>query len=268
MQTAEDPHGVDGLPPLLALHEALGLRPTGELVSIVGGGGKSALLFALASRAAATSRWVLTTTTRMFASQIELAPAHCEASSSELAGHLDAGQSGLLVIGEVSGDKAVGVARDVPAGLLAHPRVDCVAIEADGSRRLPAKAPAEHEPVIPDETTLTVIVAGIDALEGSIADVTHRPERVAAITGRSAERPLRAGDLAALLCSPSGGRQGIPAHSRVAVLINKVETSERRARAREVAEGALREPGIERVLIGALQDAGGRWETHVRARTV
>ena len=52
------------------VHDALGLSAKGELVSIVGGGGKSALLFALAD---APARWVLTTTTRMFAAQISLA---------------------------------------------------------------------------------------------------------------------------------------------------------------------------------------------------
>jgi molybdenum cofactor cytidylyltransferase len=253
----------DPKPVRLPLHEALGVRRRRELVSIVGGGGKSALLFALASREISDSRWVLTTTTRIFAAQLEGAPACCEVASTDLSRELDEGVSGLLVIGEVSGEKAIGVRPDVPGRLLSHPHVHCVAVEADGSRQRPAKAPAEHEPVIPEETTLTVIVAGIDALEGPIGEVTHRPERVASITGRSTDQWLRVADLATLLRSPAGGRRGVPETSRLAVLINKVETRERRTRAREVAEVLLREAGIERVVIGSLQDEGGAWETYV-----
>lgn len=41
---------------------------------------------------------------------------------------------------------------------------DFVLVEADGSRRLPVKAPAVYEPVIPPGTDLVVGVIGLDAL--------------------------------------------------------------------------------------------------------
>ena len=46
----------------------------------------------------------------------------------------------------------------------------------------PVKAPAAHEPVIPLEATLVVPVVGLDALEGPIDEVAHRPELVRRIT--------------------------------------------------------------------------------------
>lgn len=232
------------------VHDALGLSAKGEIVSIVGGGGKSTLLFALAD---APARWVLTTTTRMFAAQISQARAHCETQPDALALALREKTPGLLVIGAVEGDKALGVPASLPAELLRHPDVDCVAIEADGSRMLPTKAPAEHEPVIAAGTTLTVVVAGIDALDGPIEQRAHRPERVAAITGQGPSEPLSAAALARLLTHPDGGLKGVPESSRVAILLNKVESDETWGVAREVARLALAERRIDRVILGALR---------------
>lgn len=247
--------------PLFPLHDALGLRRSGELVSIVGGGGKSTLLFALAARAAEDTRWVLSTTTRMFASQIALATAHCSAEPRTLADNLDATCSGLLVIGEVDGEKAVGVPAGLPSEILRHPNVDSVAVEADGSRRLPTKAPAEHEPVIASGTTLTAIVAGLDSLEGTIARVAHRPERVAALLDSGTDEPLTPDGLAMLLSHPAGGLKDIPLQSRVAVVLNKADTPSRRANARATASQLIGNSRIERVLIGALHAGGADWET-------
>lgn len=53
---------------------------------------------------------------------------------------------------------------------------DYVIVEADGSKRLPLKAHAAHEPVIPPETSRTVCVVGLSGLGRRVAEVVHRPE--------------------------------------------------------------------------------------------
>ena len=53
------------------LPEAIGLRPSGELIALVGGGGKTSLLFALSG--SLSGGIILTTTTRIFAAQMKLA---------------------------------------------------------------------------------------------------------------------------------------------------------------------------------------------------
>ena len=111
-----------------------------ELVAFVGGGGKSSLMFALA--AALPGRVVITTTTRIFAAQMRLAPAVVYAGDLAPLGPLLARHGRCLVVGHVDGDKAHGVDLDLPARLLARPDVDLVLVEADGSRMRPAKAPA------------------------------------------------------------------------------------------------------------------------------
>ena len=233
------------------LAHALGLAHAPELVAIVGGGGKSSLLFALAD--SLPGRVVLTTTTRIFTAQMSQAEEACSLADENWRERLDAFASSLLVVGGAEGDRAVGVPPELPAEMLARPGVDWVVVEADGSRMLPVKAPAAHEPVIPDQTGLLVPVVGIDALSGPIREVAHRPERVSTITGLAPEEMLTPEALAALLTSSQGGLKDAPQAARVAVLINKVESPSEFVAARQVARCILREPRVERVVIGALR---------------
>ena len=55
--------------------------------------------------------------------------------------------------------------------------------EADGAHRLPIKAHADHEPVIPDGTDKTILVIGADCFGKPISDIAHRPELFADIAG-------------------------------------------------------------------------------------
>ncbi len=59
-----------------------------------------------------------------------------------------------------------------------------------------------------------------------------------------------------LISIVGGGLNSAPPKARICLLINKVESPEERARAREVAGSALSERRIDRVLVGALQPAG------------
>jgi len=246
------------------LIHALGLPAEGTLVSIVGGGGKSALLFALGREL--PGRVLLTTTTRIFASQIGLATESCEVEGKGFEAKLAAGVSGLLVIGRIDGDRALGVAPSLPAQWLARDEVQHVIVEADGSRMRPAKAPAEHEPVIAEGSTHVAVVVGIDALDAPIAVATHRPERVSALLSLPQDASLGCEDLARLISHPKGGLQGVPDTARAIAVINKVEGAEREAKAAMIAEVALREPRIERVICGAVEggDSGG-WMVYRRA---
>jgi molybdenum cofactor cytidylyltransferase len=245
------------------LVDALGLDRAPELVSVVGGGGKSSLLFALAE--CLPGRVVLTTTTRIFAAQMSGAAAVCTTADEDWQDELDRFDSHLLVVGRVEGERAVGVPPDLPAEWLARPHVDWVVVEADGSRMLPVKAPADHEPVVAERTSLLVSVVGIDALAAPIERVAHRPERVADITGLAPSQHLTPEAIGSLLASPRGGLKGAPEGARVAVLINKVESSTQRHAAHRIADRVLDEARIERVAIGALHgDPGAGWEVRSR----
>lgn len=241
---------------------ALGLGAEPALVSIVGGGGKSTLMFRLAERL--PGRTVTTTTTRIFAAQRALAPVVCSDEPRELERALADGVSGLLVIGAVEGERARGIAPSLACKMLEHPNVDAVVLEADGSRMLPAKAPAAHEPVVPAETTLLVAVAGIDTLAGDVFEQCHRPELVCQLTGASPDAPLSPEALGLLLSHPEGGMKGAPSGARTAIFVNKVETEAERRAARVAALRALEDERVGRVVIGALHEEANGFEVWLR----
>ena len=242
----------------MTLADALGLRGD-EVVALVGGGGKTTAMFRLAREIVAKGgRAITTTTTRIFAAQIALAPAHVPAAdatpervSAALAAH---GQ--VLVIGPTNAGtgKADGVSLELFRRLRAwHPEA-CILNEADGSRMRPFKAPAEHEPVIPVETTLVVPVVGADVFGQPLdADHVHRPELVSALSGAPPGAPITPEIVARVLAHPEGGRKGVPAGARVVALINKVESLPDRAPARETAARLLREPAIHAVVLTTLR---------------
>ena len=55
-------------------------------------------------------------------------------------------------------------------------RFDYVLAEADGSKRLPLKAHAAWEPIIPAATANIVWIVGASGLGKPVAEVVHRPE--------------------------------------------------------------------------------------------
>src|SRR6185369_6244228 len=147
---------------------ALRVQPS-EVIALVGGGGKTSTMFALAAEiVAAGGQVITTTTTHIFAAQIALAPVHFVAGDAGLAeiGAALARSGHVLLTGPVDGaeGKAAGIPLSLVAELQALAGHPTIIIEADGARMRPFKAPAEHEPVIPPETTLVVAVAGVDIL--------------------------------------------------------------------------------------------------------
>src|SRR5690606_6331770 len=87
-----------------------------------------------------------------------------------------------------AGGKIVGITPEQVEALYLRDDVDAVIVEGDGSRNRPFKAPASHEPVVPPRTTHLVLMVGADAFGKRIDhENVHRPERVWALTGATAE---------------------------------------------------------------------------------
>jgi molybdenum cofactor cytidylyltransferase len=212
---------------------------------------------------------ITTTTTRIFAAQIALSPAHvpaAEATRERIEAAL-AAHGQVLVIGatDPTTGKADGVSLELFRAVRAWCPGACILNEADGSRMRPFKAPAGHEPVIPEETTLVVLVVGADVLGAPLdADHVHRPELVSALSGAPLGAAITPGIVASVLADPRGGRKGVPAGARVAAIINKVESLADPAPARETAGRLLREPAIDSVLLTALRRAAPVLEVHRR----
>ncbi len=169
------------------LASALKIEP--GITAIIGSGGKSTLLKTLGLELMrAGGRVLLCTTTHMFPvagvpwdgsnRRLDAAPwkpgaAHAPGCTCKVCAGMSRGsicQAGVLdpETGKLS-------APAEPPNELAQ-RFDYVLAEADGSKRLPLKAHAAWEPVIPAATANVVWVVGASGLGRPVAEVVHRPE--------------------------------------------------------------------------------------------
>ena len=193
-----------------------------ELVSLVGGGGKTTGLFELGRQLAGTV--VLTTTTKMGRQRTDGHHVMFSPSDSELADALAQHRTALAWRTD-AGQKAIGV--DPAVCDRWFDLADHIVVEADGARRMPFTAPNPFEPIVPSRTTMLIVCVGAPALGRVIADQCHRPMRVAALAGCSPYQRLTPERLARVLLSERGGRKGLPPTSRFTVVVNQVDPAER-----------------------------------------
>ena len=79
-------------------------------------------------------------------------------------------------------------------------------VEADGSRQLPLKAPAEHEPAIPEITNHVVVLAGLSGLGRPLNDENvHRSKIFSLLTDRKINDIVTIDDVFIELLDRQGG---------------------------------------------------------------
>lgn len=224
------------------------LRLPRGVTAIVGGGGKTTLMERLALELASAGHTVLvTTTTRIFppeAMPLLLSPTP-EAISHALCAH--AGEPVCVGAPAQQGKlQACGLPMETLSRLAAY-----VLVEADGAKHLPLKAPAPHEPVIPETASLVLAVAGLDGIGKPISETSFRPERYAAVLGVEQAHVVTPQDVAAVLASADGQRRGVRPGVRFSVVLNKADDAARQALARQVA-AALPRDAVDIVLCTSL----------------
>ena len=173
-----------------------------HVVSLVGGGGKTTLLYAFARHCAAKGWRVLVSTT----THIRQPGAHYAADEAALAALWAAGQYAVAGVPAEQG-KLTALPSEQLTRWMAQ--ADIVLLEADGAKRLPCKAPAAHEPVLLPESDIVLAVAGLSALGRPLREVCFRLEQACALLGAAPETLLTPELLARLLASEQGGRKQV-----------------------------------------------------------
>lgn len=244
----------------MKLSTALEIRDK-DVVAFVGGGGKTSAMFRLAQELVDQGkRIVTTTTTRIFAAQIKLAPQSLRIEHDvldlEAVRAMLARNPHLLVVGATTEEgKALGIATSVVDALIAMDEVDAVLVEADGSRMRSFKAPGEHEPVIAASTTVLVPVVGIGIVGKPLhSENVHRAELVAELLGKEIGTILESADVARVLGDVRGGLKNKTSQARVIPLINQVETPEQLALASSIAIELVKNDAITAVAAGAVRN--------------
>jgi len=138
------------------------------LTALIGGGGKTSLMYRLAQELSARGRVICCTSTRIFP------PEHLPLSNGT-----DENEVSVLL----QRHRVTCLGHPAERGKLSAPGLpferltklaDFVLVEADGSARLPAKAHLDHEPVIPADTPDVICVLGASAFGRPICEVVHR----------------------------------------------------------------------------------------------
>lgn len=236
----------------MRLKEALALPDKGGTVCLVGAGGKTSLMTALARELSAEGPGVLITTTTHI-----MAPAagECDALLTDCrADTLAAALSSRRVVCAAA-PSPDGKLMRLPRPILeaAAKQARWVIVEADGARRLPAKAPAGHEPQIFEPCHAVIAVTGLGALGKPLAQICHRPALACALLGVSCNTPATPLLLARLITSAQGQFKQVKSAGRFRVLLNQADTPRLAALGEETAGHILALlPGC-RVVVGTLR---------------
>lgn len=170
-------------------------------VALVGGGGKTSILYKLAREALDQGRRVIVTTTTHLWPHPDI-PLTEDPAEVERA----LGERGIVMFGHTESSGKAAAGREISDCLVF---ADVVLAEADGSRGLPLKAPAAHEPAVPLGADGVIAVAGLDCVGQTIEEACHRPEQVCALLGKEPDERLTPQDVAEVLSSRLGGRKSV-----------------------------------------------------------
>jgi probable selenium-dependent hydroxylase accessory protein YqeC len=240
--------------------DAFGLRER-RYVHLIGGGGKTTLMFAAAHALAAEGRSVLTTTsTRIL--YPEPAQSDCVVLGSHAASLVERLRSEFAtrrhvtaVAPDPEGGRKVGGLPVVVLDALVDARIaEHMLVEADGAAGRSLKVHADHEPVVSPRADLVIGVIGADCLGAPLDDAhVHRSALLRERVGRPAGALVTAEDVAGIVLRPDGWLARVARECEVVAFVNQAATPQAVAQARRLAD-ALRASDaghrLARVVIG------------------
>ncbi len=205
---------------------SLALRiDAGTRIAFVGGGGKTTAMFRSARQ---TEGMVLTAVTAHLASDeaghadrhfIVCSPEDVSRAADQLADGVN-----LFTGPEVKSGRLGGLDKRAILSVkkIADERSLPLLIEADGSRRLPAKAPDIHEPPIPEWVNHVAVVVGLSVVGKPLNEAAvFRAGIFSKLSGLPLEQPIQLADLRRVLLHPLGGLKNIPSAAEKSVLLNQ-----------------------------------------------
>jgi probable selenium-dependent hydroxylase accessory protein YqeC len=239
----------------MKLEQAFSLRDR-EIISLLGAGGKTTLLFALADELSIGRKGVIvTTTTKIW--EPAPSPSFSLFCSSQIVpvkewitGNL--GRVAYLVVARerLGNGKLQGIPPAWIEELESLPGISFVITEADGAAGRSLKAPREDEPVLPANSSLLVPVVGVDVLVCPLDDAhVFRADLAARLLGVDPGIEITEEIVARLLGHLLRDK---PSAARVMPFLNKVDLPGGLEKGRGLARYLLssKSLGIQRVVLG------------------
>ena len=188
-------------------------------IAVVGGGGKTSLIFRLCEELVLAGKKVIVTTTTHMAYESNR-PFAEDGDKEKICRNLQ--KYGYTVA--ASFDREKGKIGSLPEEKLEELRglADILLIEADGAKRLPLKVPGEWEPVIPGFADCVIGVVGLDSIGKPIGEICHRPERVADFLDKKQTALVTENDVLRIAVSEQALKKEVDGR-RYQVFLNKAD---------------------------------------------
>jgi probable selenium-dependent hydroxylase accessory protein YqeC len=242
-----------------SINDILQLNDKG-VISIIGAGGKTTLMFELAKELSKIKKKILTTTTTKI-----FLPELCHSPVTIIEDNIDTlfikTESRLKDIFHFSAgshydpftNKLKGFTPHVIHKLWRAELFDWIIVEADGAKQKALKASGPHEPVVPENTTHLILVAGLDIVGKPLNDYyVHRSKIFSDNTGLYLEKTIDEKSIvqsiilemkkAQLFCNPQ---------SRI-VFLNKADTLKRKLSGFKIADSLQDNKNIETIITASL----------------
>jgi len=211
------------------------IEPADGLVSVVGAGGKTTTVYALAAR---TANAVVTSTVRMPILDRAVATVAVTTEPLDRLAAADPASFPLGLIPERYGSDRYGGYDPETVDAVAAAHDGPAFVKADGARMREFKAPKEGEPPIPAATDVVVPVVSAHVVGKPLTERwVHRPERVAALADVGVSDEITAETVATVLTDERGGLKNVPPDASVVPLVTKVDSEAHERAAREIADG-------------------------------
>ena len=242
------------------LTSALSLGPR-EHLALVGGGGKTTLMFGLADEFRLKgNRFVISTTTKVWNWEalkwpnVVLDPSDY-GSQEDLKATLKKNGHAFVGTRVLESGKMEGIDPSLANSIYREYDIDYLILEADGAAGRPLKAPAQHEPVIPSSATVVVAIMGLEAMGKPLEEeVVFRPEQFIKITGLNRGEMITPSALANIFQSPEGLFKGAPTTAKRIAFLNKLDLVADDQEVRALADLLIKgpRPSVDSVVVGAI----------------
>lgn len=239
-----------------------------KVITMIGGGGKTSLLYYLIGLLQGQGIAAIgTTTTKM--------SRHCSLGRFIEIDNVVAAQQAVKEVRNIAepmvlvtgpDPKDLGKMVGCPAAwieeLAAREHKMVFVVEGDGSAGKSLKGHLPHDPVIPNLSAMVIVMIGIDSLGALLLDDNvHRSKRVSELLGKQVGDVVTREMVTQLLFHPQGYLHNCPAQSEIILFINKVESTEKKIQAEKLASELLayRHPQVKGVIIGSVLRGEAKW---------
>lgn len=207
---------------------------------LIGGGGKTTLMFRLAAAWVARGKCVIcTTSTKIWPPAPDQCPDLRIADFETLLTDLHRRPSAMVTVAQcIENGKCCGFS---PEEIMVFKmEAEHLVVEADGSAGRPVKAHAPHEPVIAAGAECVVAVVGTGCVGALLdKDHVHRPELFSELSGRKMGDLVTADDVACVILNEKGWLRAVPSKALFHVVVTGTDAG--------IAKSLAHHPNVSRI---------------------